>query len=215
MSTYEPSVTKSVTRVAKAFKDFSTDGGKTFSVTKLELNKLLEDGGNELVQNLQKANAPPAGVYPAAQPGLPTKVSGTGVSPPLIAGWDTIVPAGVSDWPLMHALFAMRLHKDATAGTKTAHDFVKGAFADWQTVVCPICGGFGHVQTGCKTALKIQKFFTGQPVPTHLIKEAKTVVNNQTRMPASYLGKRKRAQFDGDIERITQEDVVLNLSSIF
>ena len=34
-------------------------------------------------------------------------------------------------------------------------------------------------------------------------------------MPASRLGKRKRAEFDGDIERLAQEDVVLNLSSIF
>ena len=115
----------------------------------------------DLVKNLQEAHAPPKGVFANAQPPAGFKVSGTGVSPPLIAGWDIVPPAGVSDWPLMHALFAMRLHQNATTGTKTAHEFVKGVFADWQTVVCPVCGGFGHTQTGCKTEAKMRKFFTG------------------------------------------------------
>ena len=139
----------------------AVDKEGNIKMTPTQVTQCLDQVWNEMIPTLQNAVVEPQHAFKEQPPADQVVVSGKATPAPLVADMLGDVPKGAKNWPLFHAVCAIKLQPNVTNQTRNTLEYLKGTLADFHTVRCPECGGFGHTKTTCKTSWKLKNFFKG------------------------------------------------------
>ena len=154
-------VQQKLAKFANHVKGQPVDSSGNLKMTPQAVTDCLDHVWSEMIPTLQNAVVEPQHAFVEAAASEDIQVSGKATPAPIVADMKADVPKGAKNWPLFHAVCAIKLQPNVTNQTKYTLEYLKGTLADFHTVRCPECGGFGHTKTSCKTAWKLKNFFKG------------------------------------------------------